>query len=536
MSADRVGRAGDPHASGETSPKCGESTEPPIDDSRLDQLVDLIVQLAAGNLAARLEPSPARDSVDAVITGINLLADELDTMYQTLEQRVSERTAQLDQAKRELERLALYDPLTGLANRSLLGDRMRQATVWAERGARPPCVLLLDLDEFKTINDGLGHSAGDLILVEVARRLTEVVRNTDTVARLGGDEFAILLPDVSEEQALLIAERSLAQLEQTFAVGDRAVRTAASIGVCFGTRGQSADLMLRDADTAMYAAKANGTATVQVFRPEMHHAARARLQIASELGTAIGEGQLRLQYQPVIDLHSGEAVGAEALVRWQHPTRGLLLPAEFIRVAEDSGHIIELGHWVIDAVIGRLGRSGHRLPSDSFKVHVNLLPVEVRWPGLADFVADRLRVYDVPADRLVLEISETGLMTGDVGGLEALIALRELGVGTAIDDFGTGYSSISYLRRLPIDSVKVDQSLIADITTDEAQVHFVGAILHLIESAGLEAVVEGIESVDQIDRLAALGCRYGQGYHLGRPTPWDDMIRLHTRRPRPVRP
>jgi predicted signal transduction protein with EAL and GGDEF domain len=362
-----------------------------------------------------------------------------------------------------------------------------------------------------------------------------VVRDTDTVARLGGDEFAVLLPDVSEDDALRIAERALGQLQAPFAIDDRRVWTAASIGVCFGTRGQPADLMLRDADTAMYAAKANGRATVQVFRPEMHHAARARLQIASELGAAIGQDQLRLDYQPIVELGSGAVIGAEALVRWQHPTRGLLYPADFIAIAEDSGHIIELGHWVIRSACERLGRWRDRPPAESFRLYVNLLPVEVRWPGLADYVAGCLHEAGLPPTQLVLEISETGLMTGDVGGLEALIALRGMGVGIAIDDFGTGYSSISYLRRLPIDTVKVDQSLIADITTDEAQVRFVGAILHLIESAGLDAVVEGIESVEQMNRLTALGCLYGQGHFLGRPTSWEDLLRCLVAPSRPAR-
>ncbi len=499
-------------------------TEPPDEDHRLDDLVDQIVQLAAGDLSVRLEPSPARDSVDAVITGFNLLADELDMMYRTLEERVAERTDQLNQAKQELERLALYDPLTGLANRSLLADRMGQAVARAERGAGPPSVLLLDLDEFKTINDGLGHTVGDLLLVEVARRLRSVVRDTDTVARLGGDEFAILLPDIEEDQALRIAERALVELQRPFAVGDRAVWPAASIGICFGTRGQSADLLLRDADTAMYAAKASGKGTAQVFRPEMHHAARARLQVASELGSAVELDQLRLMYQPIVDLRSGVPVGAEALTRWQHPTRGLLLPVDFIAVAESSGHIVDIGHWVLRTAIAELEQWPDQPSRESFKVHVNLLPVEVRWPGLADLVAEALREHGVPAAQLVLEISETGLMTGDIGDLEALLALRRLGVGISIDDFGTGYSSISYLRRLPIDSVKVDQSLIADITTDPTQVRFVGAILQLIEAAGLAAVVEGIESLEQMRTLAELGCRYGQGFLFGQPGPWSAIM------------
>lgn len=498
----------------------------PAGDRRLEQLVDLVVQLAAGNRGARLEPSPARDSVDAAITGFNVLADELEKVHRTLEARVSERTEQLDRARRQLEQLALYDPLTQLANRTLLADRMGQAIARAERGSRPPSALVFDLDEFKDINDGLGHDAGDQILVEVAHRLTEVVRETDTVARLGGDEFAILLPDSTEEQVLRIADRALAELKRPYTVGERTVWSAASVGVCFGTRGQPADVILRDADTAMYAAKANGRSTVEVFRPEMHHAARARLRIASELAVAIEQGQLRLLYQPILELPSRRVIGAEALVRWQHPTQGLLSPAEFIAVAEESGHIVELGHWVIGSAVATLRRWQPHLRDDDFAVHVNVSPHAFRWPGLGDYISSVLAQFQVQPRQLVLELSETGLMTGNVIGIESLVALRELGVGVAIDDFGTGYSSISYLRRLPVDIVKVDQSIIADLAEDEAQVRFVGAILRLIEAAGLVAVVEGIETPAQLDRLTGLGCSCGQGFALGRPMPAEEIVPL----------
>jgi diguanylate cyclase (GGDEF)-like protein len=498
----------------------------PIDERRLDDLVDLIVQLASGDLSARMQPSPARDSVDAVITGINLLAEELDTIYKTLEQRVAERTIALDQARVALERMALNDALTGLANRTLLGDRIRQAGVHAERGARPPCVLVLDLDEFKTINDGLGHSAGDRILVEVAKRLTSVVRETDTVARLGGDEFAILMPDATEDDALRVAERALKELQSPFTIGDRAVWAGASIGLCFGLRGQGAEHLLRDADTAMYAAKANGRGNVQVFRPEMHHAARERLQIASELGAAIAAGELSLYYQPIVELASERIIGAEALVRWEHPQRGLLLPADFIAVAEDSGHIIELGHWVVQAAISQLQSWITTFPDYPFQLHVNLSPVEVRWPGVAEFIREALEQHHVDPRRLALEISETGLMTGDVAGLEALLTLKQRGVGIEIDDFGTGYSSISYLRRLPIDTVKVDQSLIKDIAADGQQVAFVAAILRLIESVGLRTVVEGIETAAQMNQLRLLGCLYGQGHYFSKPIPAEQMTQM----------
>ena len=504
----------------------------PVDDPRLAGLVGMIARLAAGDLSARLPVSPARDAVDAVITGINLLAEELDVMYRTLEQQVADRTAELVQAHREMERLALTDGLTGLANRTLLLDRVAQAQARADRGERAPSMLLLDLDGFKTVNDGFGHDAGDRVLVEVARRLIGAVRGSDTVTRLGGDEFAVLMPDVTDEEGVLVARRILDALRAPITLGRSPVWVGASIGLCPGVRGYDAERLLRDADTAMYAAKADGRGNVQVFRPELHRAARERLWVAAELASAITGGQLRLHYQPIVELATGRVMAVEALVRWAHPTRGLLLPGEFIPAAADSGQLIEVGHWVLQEVIGQLAGWQDRAPA-GFQVHVNLAPAEIRWPGLVPFIKDTLDRYRVDPQRLAVEISETTRFhADDIAGLDALHALRGWGVGVGIDDFGAGYSAISYLRRLPIDTVKVDQSLIRHITTDPRQARFLGAVLQLIGSVGLRAVVEGIETTTQRDHLLDLGCTHGQGYLFGHPMPADRITHLLTQ-PRP---
>jgi len=487
-------------------------------------LVDLIVELASGNLAARLEPSGERDQIDAVITGINLLAEELQDVYGDLEARVDERTRMLRQAQAELERLALRDPLTGLANRSLLGDRIAQAIAWSETEASPPAVLLLDLDGFKTINDSLGHTAGDAVLVEVARRLTSVVRPMDTVARLGGDEFAVVMPDVTEEQALQVAADALEVLKEPLPVHGRSVWVLASIGIRIAEPDDTADVLLRDADTAMYEAKTNGRGRALLYQPAMHHAVQRRLRVVSELGTAIHNGQLRVTYQPIVELATGRICGVEALVRWHHPHRGLIMPEEFIPVAEDSGLIVDLGRWMSDSAIGQVAQwepliRRHR----DFRVHMNVSPVELRRPGLSEHLREMLDNHGVSARRIALEISETALMSEDVGGLEALRGLESLGASLEIDDFGTGYSSIAYLRRLPIDTVKVDRSLITTIVEDPDQSRFVGAVLKLIESVGLAAVVEGIETVEQADLLRELGCTLAQGYYFGAPMPAENI-------------
>jgi EAL domain-containing protein (putative c-di-GMP-specific phosphodiesterase class I) len=257
------------------------------------------------------------------------------------------------------------------------------------------------------------------------------------------------------------------------------------------------------------------------------------LNVASELGVAIAQGRLNLHYQPIVELETGRIIGAEALVRWAHSDRGLLMPAEFLQVAEDSGRIIELGHWVVQAAIAQLRVWCESFPRTPFQLHVNLSPVEVRWPGMAEFIRDALDQHGVDPNRLALEISETGLMTGDVGGMEALLTLKRLGVGVEVDDFGTGYSSISYLRRLPIDTVKVDQSLIRDMANDSQQVTFVSAILRLIESVGLRTVVEGVETEAQRDQLRRLGCVYGQGYFFSEPVPAEVMTALLTQKADP---
>ncbi len=494
------------------------------DDRRLDQLVDLIVELASGNLGARLDPSGARDQIDAVITGINLLAEELQDVYTDLEARVEERTRMLRQAQAELERLALRDPLTGLANRSLLGDRIAQAIAWSEGGAAPPAVLLFDLDGFKTINDSLGHTAGDAVLVEVARRLTSVVRPMDTVARLGGDEFAVVLPDSTEEEAVQVAAEALEVLKEPLSVHGRSVWALASIGIRRAEAGETAELLLRDADTAMYEAKTSGRGRALLYRPAMHHAVQRRLRVVSELGSAIHNGQLRLTYQPIVELETERTSGVEALVRWHHPHRGLIMPDEFIQVAEDSGLVVDLGHWVSEIALAQLAQWEKLLGNNpDFRVHLNVSPVELRRPGLSEFLRETLDKHGVPTRRLALEISETALMSDDVGGLEALRGLESLGASLEIDDFGTGYSSIAYLRRLPIDTVKVDRSLIVDIPADTEQSRFVGAILQLIKSVGLNAVVEGVETRKQAELLKGLGCTHAQGYFFGRPMSGEYM-------------
>jgi diguanylate cyclase (GGDEF)-like protein len=493
-------------------------------EERLDQLVEHVVELASGKLGNRLSPSPAGDRIDAVVVGLNMLAEELQALNEDLELRVAERTRQVEQAHRQLERLALYDPLTGLANRTLLADRIDRAMAGVGRGSVPPAVLLLDLDGFKVVNDSFGHVVGDQLLVEVARRLQEVVRDTDTVARLGGDEFAVVAAATTATRAIEIAGRVQDALKRPIQAGAQQCWVGTSIGIRMAEPGQSAETLLRDADTAMYVAKGQGRGGVRFFEPAMHVTALVRVRLAEELRTAISSDQLEMHYQPIVELAGGRIAAVEALVRWQHPLRGLLGPEEFIDVAEDTGLVVPLGRWVLETAVAQLARwRSTVLGRAEFGMHVNISPLELRSPGFAEDVLARLaRVGGVAGD-LMVEITETQLMGEDPQTAQSLDALRTAGVGVAIDDFGSGYSSIGYIRRLFVDTIKIDRSLVAGIADDPQHHRVAAAILALVEAFGLTAVAEGVETAAQAERLRELGCRYGQGYLWGRPVRADTM-------------
>ncbi|MGB5953206.1 MAG: EAL domain-containing protein [Ornithinimicrobium sp.] len=498
-----------------------------LEEQQVDQLLEFVFKLASGDVSARLETSGKADSMEAVGVGLNMLAEELEVLYAGMEQHVAERTQALEEAHETMRRQALTDSLTGLANRALLRDRMVQAIARFHRGALAPTLLALDLDGFKLVNDTLGHAGGDSALLEVARRLERVARKTDTVARFGGDEFAILVTDATPEAALRIAERALESLRQPMRIGDHMASAGASIGVCFGTRGQTPDSLLRDADTSMYAAKARGRNNIQVFRPEMHTAALARVRIQDELQTAVQEGQLILHFQPFVELSTGRIVGAEALVRWSHPSRGVIGPGEFIEVAEETGRIVEIGQWVMVEALSQLALWQRELAvPPSFRLHINVSPIEFRRSAIVAFVEETLRRLEVRPASVVLEITENGLMEDGAEMTQALHDLRAAGVGLAIDDFGTGYSSISYLRRLPVDSVKIDRALISSVDIDTRQRRLGQAVIGLIDAVELTCIAEGVETAGEAAELQAMGCHYAQGYYFSRPVAAQQMTDL----------
>jgi diguanylate cyclase (GGDEF)-like protein len=414
---------------------------------------------------------------------------------------------------------ALHDSLTGLPNRSLFVDRLRHTVARAERAGTPVAVLFCDLDGFKTVNDSLGHRTGDRLLVAVAERLADCLRPADTIARLGGDEFAVLLEELREPgDAARAAQRLLDSLKAPFELREREFFISVSIGIAAGAG--EAETLLRDADLAMYRAKSRGKGRYAIFEPGMHTAIVERLDLEVDLKGAIERDELMLAYQPIFSLRSGTVAGVEALVRWQHPTRGVVLPEHFVPLAEESGVIRELGRWVLRTAChqGALWRAkypGH----PGLQIGVNVSGAQLREPGLVEEVAEALAAAQLDASGLTLEITETALMESFETAIGLLDELKELGVDLAIDDFGIGYSSLRYLRRLPLDNLKVEKSFIDGIGRPDDEPALLQAIVDLAEIFGLTVIAEGIERPEQRERLLQLGCDLGQGHLLSEALP-----------------
>ncbi|MCO5327298.1 MAG: EAL domain-containing protein [Solirubrobacterales bacterium] len=418
---------------------------------------------------------------------------------------------------------ALQDPLTNLPNRALLADRLDTALARAERHGHEAAILFCDLDEFKNVNDSLGHAAGDELLVAVGRRLAGCVPPQDTAARFGGDEFAVLVEDTSRTDVGALADCILRALEEPFAVRGMEVFLSGSIGVAVGSS-RTEDL-LRNADLAMYDAKRRGSGR-ETFRPEMHASVVERLALEAELKRAILARQLDVHYQPIVDLQSMRIVAAEALVRWDHPARGPLEPGEFIPLAEQTGAIIALGRFVLDHAGRTAARWQSEVPgADAVGVSVNVSLIQLEQGGIADAVRDVLTSSGLSRGTLTLELTETAFGSDARKMAELLQELSDLDVELAVDDFGTGFSSLQHLQLFPIDQLKIPKPFVDGLGTPGDDSALAKAIIDIGESLGLRVVAEGIEHPEQIERLQELGCRYGQGFLLGRPMDAEAIVR-----------
>ncbi len=430
------------------------------------------------------------------------------------------------EAEELLAHQAVHDPLTGLANRTLIMDRAEQMLARCERTQEPVAALFVDLDNFKEVNDTMGHEVGDHVLRAVADRLAATVRTADTVGRLGGDEFVILTEGITLAAGPeLLAERIQEVLAEPFELPGRGapLHVTASVGIAGGLRPSAADL-LRDADIALYRAKGAGKDRYALFAPEMQSDVLDRLALKMDLQTALANDEFHLLYQPLFDLDPVHVYGVEALLRWHHPTRGVVGPHEFIPILEETGLIVEVGRWVLREACAQAGAwraEGHEL---SLSVNVSMRQLDS--PALVDHVRDALAASGLPADALLLEITETALMRDTDSTIARLSQLKALGVSIAIDDFGTGYSSLGYLRQFPVDALKIDRSFIASMNESSESPVLIHAMVALAHALGLGTVAEGIEESSQLELLRRQGCERGQGYLISRPVEPAEVIAL----------
>ncbi|MCC7371616.1 MAG: EAL domain-containing protein [Chloroflexi bacterium] len=484
--------------------------------NREKELARYEVRLVQSDDAVRWVEMHARPIVDqsGAITGLS------GTLVDVTERKRLEE---------QLVHQAFHDALTGLANRTLFRDRVSHTLARASRSAAANAVLFLDLDNFKKVNDSLGHAAGDELLRGIAQRLVANVRGLDTVARLGGDEFAILLEDLpSQDEAIVIGERILESLRQPILVNGKEVLAGASIGLAPIKRdSESADALLRNADIAMYVAKRGGRGRLAIYSDGMDAATRNRLELEADLYRAVDRNELLVMYQPTIDIDSGQVIGAEALVRWQHPERGMIHPVEFITIAEETGLILPIGHWVLRQACRDVLTWKKLDPAYAdISVAVNISARQLQEPQLVERVADLLVEHALDPASLTLEITESVAMQNTEATIARLEALKSLGVHIAIDDFGTGYSSLSYLQRFPIDILKIDRAFVQGIAENGDDHALAQTIVQLARTLRLSTVAEGIETVEQLECLRALGCDHGQGYLFARPIPAGQLSDL----------
>ncbi|HYP22316.1 MAG TPA: EAL domain-containing protein [Actinomycetota bacterium] len=460
---------------------------------------------------------------DAYVGGIVLNARDIS------ERKVAERDNEALQE--QLAHQAFHDPLTGLANRALLRERLQHALARVARSRAPLADMFIDLDEFKAVNDSMGHDVGDELLKAVAGRLGESVRPADTIARLGGDEFAILLEGMfSAAEAPRVAERIIRTFTAPFDLGGHPVTIGASIGLALKDGKEGTEELLGNADVAMYAAKARGRGCYEVYRPELRLARTQRIRQELDLQTAVTRNEFVVHYQPIVDMATGCMSGAEALLRWAHPTKGLIPPMDFVELAEETGLIVPLGRWILREACrnGAAWKKTHPEAAE-MKVSVNLSVRQFQETDLVQQVADTLEVTRFPASDLVLEITESVFLNDSPATLAAIQGLKDLGVTIAIDDFGTGYSSLSYLRSFPIDMLKIDRSFIDGIDRGVEDAALARAIVQIGENLNLRIVAEGIETPEQLREVRRLGCHEGQGFFLGTPLDHDELKALLAR-------
>ena len=431
-----------------------------------------------------------------------------------LQSRARIQAQRLEQANAELQHQATHDALTGLPNRLLFIDRLGREIAHAERDGHVFAVLVVDLDRFKVINDTLGHGPGDQLLIEIARRLSSAIRSADTVARTGGDEFLLLLTDIREApDAAVIAAKIISDLDKSVSISGTEVHTSASIGISvYPADGSDSDTLVAHADEAMYFAKQAGRNSFQFFNPGMSVFSRERLDLESELRRALPMKQFEVHYQPKVDVATGRMNSVEALLRWRHPTRGLVGPLEFLPIAEETGLMLSIGEWVLREAC-RQARQWQREGLPFLRISVNISPIHFRQSKFLEIVRSALLDNDLEPQYLEIELTETTVMDHAENSVNILEELSRMGVIVSIDDFGTGYSSMSYLRRFPIDKLKIDRSFIHDMTTNSDAASIVRAIISLAHSLRLKVVAEGVETAEQLEQLRELGCDQFQGFY-----------------------